>query len=270
MTPEAAAAAARELGAVRRQGTTLVRLAAPNRPQSPDEGYQVQRAFIGLWGEPVAGWKAGATAAAVQQRFSLTEPFLGPIFAPTVLASPARAKAAAFDLRRPQENGRLSVAVEVEFAFRLGRDVAPRAGGLSEADVLAAVEAMVPALEIITPRFAEIPFGSAGEAIADCGLNGGIVLGEPVSDWRSFDYPAHATRLLVDGKTMVEGTGALVLGHPFRSLVWLVNGAVRQGHTLAKGQVLTTGSMTGIHYVEQGAEAIGDFGRLGQVVAKFE
>jgi 2-keto-4-pentenoate hydratase len=73
----------------------------------------------------------------------------------------------------------------------------------------------------------------------------------------------------VDGKTVVEGTGALVLGHPFKSLVWLVNNAGRLGHTLSKGQVLTTGSMTGIYAVEQGAEAVGDFGRLGKVVARF-
>jgi 2-keto-4-pentenoate hydratase len=33
--------------------------------------------------------------------------------------------------------------------------------------------------------------------------------------------------------------------------------------------VLTTGSMTGIYHVPQGAEAVGDFGRLGCVVARF-
>ena len=67
----------------------------------------------------------------------------------------------------------------------------------------------------------------------------------------------------------MEGTGSLVLGHPFKSLVWLANNVGRLGHTLTKGQVLTTGSMTGIYQVPQGAEAIGDFGRLGRVVARF-
>ena len=50
---------------------------------------------------------------------------------------------------------------------------------------------------------------------------------------------------------------------------WLVNSVVRRGFTIAKGQVLTTGSMTGIVYADQGTHAVGDFGRLGKVDARF-
>ena len=269
MTPEAAAKAAGELIAARRSGTPIAAISADCRPETAADGYAVQTAFIAGWGEAVGGWKAGATLKAVQDRFGLAEPFLGPIFAATIMQSPATAKAASFDLKSPGANGKRSVAVEVEFAFRLGRDLAPRAGGYAEAEVLDAVEALVPAMEIITPRLDPIPGGVPGQALADCGLNGGIVLGEAVRDWRGIDYPAHATKLVIDGKAVVEGTGALVLGHPFKSLVWLANNVGRLGHTLLKGQVLTTGSMTGIYAVEQGAEAVGDFGRLGKVVARF-
>jgi 2-keto-4-pentenoate hydratase len=269
MTPEAVAKAARELVAARRQGKVLASLPADCRPHTADDGYVVQKAVIAAWGEPVGGWKSGATLEAVQQRFGLTEPFLGPIMAATVMQSPATAPAQNFDLRAPNADGKRSVAVEVEFAFRLGREVAPRAGGYSETEVLDAVDAMMPAIEIISPRFESIPFGTPGQALADCGVNGGIVLGSPITDWRGIDYPAHKTSLVVDGKTVVEGTGSLVLGHPFKSLVWLANNVGRLGHTMAKGQVLTTGSMTGIYHVPQGAETVGDFGRFGRVVARF-
>jgi 2-keto-4-pentenoate hydratase len=253
----------------RRTGRALEALPEGCRPATEDEGYAIQSAFIPAWGEPVAGWKAGATIEAVQKRFGLSQPFLGPIFGSGVAESPARLKASTFDLGGPRANGKRSLALEVEFAFRLGRDLAPKAGGRSEAEILEAVDVLIPAIEIITPRYREIPGGTPGPALADCGLNGGIVLGTPVADWRGIDYPAHATKLVVDGKTAVEGTGALVLGHPFRSLVWLVNGVGRLGHTLKKGQVLTTGSMTGIHHVEEGAVAVGDFGRLGKVEVTF-
>lgn len=269
MTPDAIAKAARELIGARRNGRPLASLPEDCRPLTADDGYTVQKAVIAGWSDPVGGWKSGATLDAIQQRFGLTEPFLGPIFAATVLQSPATAPAAQFDLRAPGADGKRGVAVEVEFAFRLGKVVAPRVSGYSEAEVLDAVEAMVPAIEIISPRFESIPFGTPGQALADCGVNGGIVLGTPVADWRGIDYPAHKTSLVVDGKTVVEGTGALVLGHPFKSLVWLVNNAGRLGHTLAKGQVLTTGSMTGIYHVPQGAETVGDFGRLGRVTVRF-
>jgi 2-keto-4-pentenoate hydratase len=260
--------AAKELVSARRSGKPISAITESCRPATAEDGYAVQKAFIAAWGEPVAGWKAGATLKAVQERFGLSEPFLGPMFHSTVMESPATLEAKVFDLRPPGANGKRAVSVEVEFAFRIGRDVAPHAGGYSEAEVLDAVESLIPAMEIITPRFGSAPGGSPGQALADCGLNGGIVLATPVSDFRGIDYPAFATKLVVDGKTVVEGTGSLVLGHPFNSLVWLVNNVGRLGHTIAKGQVLTTGSMTGIYQVEQGAEAVGDFGPLGKVVAR--
>ena len=123
--------------------------------------------------------------------------------------------------------------------------------------------------EIIAPRFQSIPFDSPGSSLADCGVNGGIILGRQVTDWRSIDYPNPKTSLVIDGKTAAEGTGALVLGHPFKSLTWLVNSLGKRGFAVAKGQVLTTGSMTGIVYADQGSHAVGDFGRLGRVEARF-
>lgn len=269
MTPKSVEMAVSELVAARRGARPIAAITEACRPVTADDGYAVQTAFIAAWGEPVGGWKAGATLKAVQDRFGLSEPFLGPMFASTIVRSPATLKAEAFDLRPAGASGKRAVSVEVEFAFRLGADLAPQTDGYTEAEVLDAVEALVPAMEIITPRLDPVPGGVPGQALADCGLNGGIVLGEAVADWRGIDYPAHATKLVVDGKTVVEGTGALVLGHPFKSLAWLANNVCRQGHTLKKGQVLTTGSMTGIYAVEQGSEAIGDFGRLGKVVARF-
>ena len=97
-----------------------------------------------------------------------------------------------------------------------------------------------------------------------------LSFGKPVTAWRDIDYPNHTTRHVIDGKTVAEGTGALVLGHPFKSLVWLVNAVTQQGYTIAKGQVLTTGSMSGIVYGDQGSRNIADFGDLGQVELTIE
>mgnify|MGYP002075158796 CR=1 FL=1 len=268
MAPESVDKAAAELAAARRSGRAIAAISEAVRPATAADGYAVQRAFIGIWDDPVAGWKAGATAKPVQDRFGLTEPFLGPMFRSTVRQSPAIVEAEAFDLRASPADGKRAVSVEVEFAFRLARDLASRSGGYAESEVLNAIDVMIPAMEIITPRLDPVPGGVPGQALADSGLNGGIVLGQPVADWRGIDYPAFATKLVVDGKTVVEGTGVLVLGHPFKSLVWLVNNVSAQGHTLVAGQVLTTGSMTGIYQVPRGSEAVGDFGALGRVVAR--
>lgn len=263
MTPDAIQTAARLLIEARRTRKLLAALPENVRPQTADEGYQVQKAVIAGFGETIAGWKAGATALPIQQRFGLTEPFFGPIFAPTVMTSPATAKASTFE-HRP-DVATPGIALEVEFAFRVARDLAPKAGGRSEAEVLDAIEAMIPAFEIISPRYHAIPFATPGQALADCGVNGGIILGAPVTDWRAIDYPNHRTAHLIDGKVAAEGTGALVLGHPFKSLHWVVNAVTQRGYTIAKGQVLTTGSMSGIVTADQGTRNVADFGRLGQV-----
>lgn len=268
MTPKAIETAARLLVEARRTRKLLSALPEDVRPSSAEDGYAVQAAFIEQWGEAIAGWKSGATALPVQQRFGLTEPFFGPIFATTSMPSPATAKAAAFEHRT--DAAKPGIALEVEFAFRVARDMAPSASGFSESQVLDAIDAMIPAFEIISPRYHAIPFGTPGQALADCGVNGGIVLGTPITNWRSIDYPNHKTRHIIDGKTVAEGTGTLVLGHPFKSLHWLVNAVTRRGFTVAKGQVLTTGSMSGIVYAGQGTTSIADFGSLGKVELKVE
>ncbi len=268
MTPDSIHRAARALVEARRERQPLAGLPADCRPSGPQEGYEVQRAFITQWGEPIAGWKAGATAGAIQARFGLTEPFLGPIFSSTVLKSPASAPAGSFTQAGP-ESEPVKVGLEVEFAFHFGRSLPARKEGHALEAVLAAVDSLVPALEIITPRFASLPFDRVGEAIADCGVNGGIVLGEPVKSWREVDLASHCTRQLVDGVVIAEGTGALVLGHPINALLWLTNALARQGTGVSAGQILTTGSMTGIQYVGRGVRAVGDFGSLGRVEVQF-
>lgn len=270
MTPQAIELAAQALIEARRSRRMLDALPEGCRPGTPEEGYAVQRAVITAWGEPVAGWKSGATLEAVQQRFGLTEPFLGPFFGSSVMRSPARAKVGLYEHRILPVGTRPGVALEVEFAFRVAKVLPPKAGGYTRDEILEAFDAVIPAFEIISPRFHATPFGNPGSALADCGLNGGMVLGQPVKDWRGIDYANHTARLVVDAKTIAEGTGALVLGNPLNALEWLVNAVGRQGHMLSPGQVLTTGSMTGIVYVDQGAEAVGDFGALGTVVATFE
>lgn len=270
MTPQAIQEAARALIDARRSRRLLEALPETCRPGTPDEGYAVQRAVIAGWGEPIAGWKSGATLAAVQQRFGLTEPFLGPFFGSSVMRSPVRAKVGHYEHRIVPAGAKPGVALEVEFAFRVSRVLPPKEGGYARSEVLEAFDAVIPAFEIISPRFHAAPVGTPGSALADCGLNGGMVLGQAVADWRDIDYPNHTARLVVDGKTIAEGTGTLVLGNPLNALEWLVNAVGRQGFVLSPGQVLTTGSMTGIVYVDQGAQAVGDFGDLGKVVATFE
>ena len=259
MTPEAIAKAVEIFTEARRSMQVIERLPDDARPATPDEGYAIQSAFIEASGETVVGWKVGATNDAALALFAAKEPFLGPMFSTGVHLSPVNIDASAFH----------HACLESEFCFRMGSDL-PSIGRDHDADsVASAVDAVIPAMEMISPRFTGIPKGDVASAIADCGVGGGIVLGEAVTDWRSLDLVGQAVSFSVDGKQIAEGTGALVMGDPINALVFTANKLASLGLQLKAGDLVTTGTCTGVQFVEKGRRCIANFGSLGQVEATY-
>ena len=250
---------ARRIVEARASGAALGDLPGAHRPRTLAEGYRTQRAATRLWGDRVAGWKVGATSPEVQRLFGVAEPVFGPVFARTVFASPARLRAADFRHR----------LLEAEFAFRFGRDLPGRAEPYAREEVLAAVDALVPAVEVVEPRTGRLAADDIPLLVADFCANGGAVLGAPAEDWRGLDLRSRAVRLSVAGAPRQEGTGALVLGDPVNVLVWLANALGGHGLGIEAGQFVLTGTMTGIHAPAPGEAAVADFGGLGAVEVVF-
>jgi 2-keto-4-pentenoate hydratase len=251
----AIAEGAERLAEARRATKAMAALPESCRPATKSEGYAIQDAFRALWDDRVVGWKIGATAKPVQEKFGTDEPFAGPFFAKNTLNSPARTPAIAYVHR----------AIESEFAFRFGTALPHRSAAYTRQEIFAAIDALVPAIEIVGPRFEDLLFGRAPTAIADCAVNAGFVVGTPVTAWRDVDLVSHPVRLHVDGKLAAEGTGAAVLGNPLVVLEWAVE-HLRQRHiTIEAGQLISTGTTTGIVHLEPGQTAVADFGALGQV-----
>jgi 2-keto-4-pentenoate hydratase len=251
-------AAATVLADARREHRVLSQLPDALVPADVAEGYAVQDAFRRLWPDTIVGWKAGATAAPVQKRFGVNEPFAGPFYAADTFQAPARIEARRF----------AHLCLESEFAFRFGRTLAARSEPYTRDEVLAAVDALVPAIEIVGPRFDSLAL-SGPVAIADCALDAGFVLGEPVTDWRGYDLPAHKVTLTVDGKVRAQGTGANVLGDPIAALLWTVRHLGSRAIAIRAGQILSTGTTTGLEYILPEETAVADFGPLGTVEVRF-
>lgn len=259
MKTELAIEAAQVLAKARQEKVALLALPEHCRPTSIEEGYAVQRAFMQVWRQPVVGWKIGATAPAVQKLFKVSEPFFGPIHAGGLLRSPAT----------PSAEDYLHLAIESEFAFRFGRDLPARPEPWSREAIASAIEGVAPAFEIVSPRFTTIPFDDVASCIADCGLNGGLVVGELRTQWRELDLGPHEVFLSVGGKLRQSGTGANVLGHPLNVLDWAVNALSRDGFGVQRGQYVSTGTVTGVHTLKPGETAISDFGSLGRIELTF-
>jgi 2-keto-4-pentenoate hydratase len=258
VTPEQTEQAASAIVAARRTGNLLEGL-GDLTPQTMEQGYELQDAIIKIWDEPIVGWKVGATNEKVQELFGVNEPFHGPFFGPTTFDSPAQPEARKFG----------HLCIESEFAFRFGSTLAARENSYGREEILDAIEAVIPAFEMVSPRFDTLLQDRVALAAADCGINGGFVLGEDYADWRKLNLATHPVRLTVDGEVKGEGTGSNVLGHPFNVLDWLVNALSRRGIDLNAGEIVSTGTCTGIVYLEKGQKAVADYGVLGLIEVTF-
>jgi 2-keto-4-pentenoate hydratase len=203
------------------------------------EAFQAQ-AIRALGGEP-CGYKIGATNSEVQQLLTCREPICAPLLREHVLASGATF---------PVPAGLMGI--ECEFGFVMARDF-PAAN--EEADIAAARSAVAECfvgLELVGRRgAAEGPLNEI-TAIADFSLDVAVVRGVPIPDWERHDLAAMPVRAVVDSATLASGTGAAVLGHPLNSLVWLAAALSKRGQRLRKGEIILTGTCTGITKVTAG------------------
>ena len=97
----------------------------------------------------------------------------------------------------------------------------------------------------------------------------GLVVGDSIPNWRALDWPNLQVRRIIDGKVEVDQKGGLKAVDPVRPLAWMIDHAVRMRGGIRKGQVITTGSWTGLPFYAPGLRARGEFVGLGAVEANF-
>jgi 2-oxo-3-hexenedioate decarboxylase/2-keto-4-pentenoate hydratase len=254
----ALAAAARDLDASRRAHRPVAGLEAFRARRSVGNAYRVQALFGELYGSRRVGYKVGAASRPSQAVVGASEPFYGLLFAADVHRSGATLRRSAF----------FEPGMEGEFAFRLGRDLLP-AASLSLDDVAAAIDAVLPAIEICDHRFRSWKAVTLEEIIADNAFHGALVLGAPVTAWRDVDLAHHEIALSFDGRVVGQGPGALVLGHPLHSVLWLARKLAEQGRHLVAGDLVAAGTCTGLHYAPDVEGVRAALGRLGEVEFRF-
>ena len=259
MTPDASRLAARALIDARKMVTPVEDLPDGCIPATPDDGRAIQEAMVGLCGWPLAGYKIGCTTAAAQEMLKTDKPFPGRVFSPFLFRSPAAAPAGNF----------IRQGVEGEFAFELAADIPARPEPWTRAEVADRVACLFPAIEIIDTRFTRFVEAGITRLTADTGANGGLVLGDSIADWAAVDLEEAEIVMSIEGAETGRGRGREALGHPLEALAWLANDLSRRGYSLLAGQVVTTGTCTGMQYVPDGGTATADFGSLGTVSVTF-
>jgi len=234
-------------------------------PRDVADAYAIQEQFRALRAEklgPVAGYKVALTSTVMQEMLRFFSPFAGPIHAGLIHRSPATL--------RFSDYGR--AGIECELAAYLGKDLPADKAPYTRDQIADAVDAIMPAFELVDDRNADYNKISSLilTLIADNAWNGGIVLGKPVTDWRSLDLAAIRGVLTMNGAIAGEGHGRDVLGHPFEALTWLTNTVAAQGRSMKKGMVVMTGTMIATKFVKPGDTLSFAVDGLGAVSVQME
>ena len=221
-----------------RKVAPLQTLKEEEAPTDLREVYTVQDAIARDFGH-VGGWKIGAPSAT-------EEPFFAPMPLAWIVKDGVSLSGERYRLR----------GVEAEIAFLVGIDLPAREQGYSREEVAAAMEACVPAIELLESAYVDPRAVPRLTMFADLQMHGGFVPGKPIENWQAIDWAAESIDLVIDGKVEMTRTGSNPGGTDLlRLLTYLANeGAVRTGG-LKKGQWITTGSWTGATWLRAGQAA---------------
>jgi 2-oxo-3-hexenedioate decarboxylase/2-keto-4-pentenoate hydratase len=243
--------------------TPIDRLPDDCRPHDERDGYATQELLHGLLAEaglgPVTGHKIGCTTPVMQAFLGIQSPCAGGVHEATVHQGRARVRHADY----------VRVGVECEIAVRLGAELGPAGAPFDRKRVASAVDAVLPAMEIVDDRYRDFRSLDVATLIADDFFNAGCVLGPPVTRWRDLDLPALTGVTRLNGGEVGRGQGHAVMGHPFEALAWLANLRAGLGLALRAGEFVLLGSVVETRWVSPGDDVTVAIQGLGDVHAAF-
>ncbi len=223
------------------------------------QAYHVQMAGIHKRlqaGRRVVGKKIGLTSKAMQDALGVFEPDYGHLLDDMVVLN-----------GQPLAAGQmLQPRCEAEIAFLLKRDLT--GPGVTVADVLAATEAVLPALEIIDSRIVDWKI-KLQDTVADNASSAFVVLGNATTPVHGLDLRLIGMVYEKNGRILATGAGAAVLGHPATAVAWLANKLYEFDVVLKAGEVILSGALAAAAPVSAGDYFQAELDRLGSVSVCF-
>ncbi|MGO4498883.1 2-keto-4-pentenoate hydratase [Paenibacillus sp. 2RAB27] len=232
----------------------VIKLTAEYPELSVNDGYRIQDEIVAIkaeQGHQIFALKMGFTSMAKMKQMNVDEPIYGYIFDYMALD---RGELSLSELIHPK--------VEAEIAFILGKDI--EGPGITGAQVLAATDYVVPALEIIDSRYQNFQF-TLPDVIADNTSSSRVFIGSTMRNPLEYDLDLVGVTLSINGEMKDLGAGAAVLRHPANSVAMLANMLARRGRKLKAGQIILTGGITGAHQLFEGDVVSAKWDGLGSI-----
>ena len=265
MTPEDHQRAASDLLKAEDTGQQIGLLSLRYPEMTMDDAYAIQGAILAqkrAAGQKVIGWKIGLTSKAMQSALGIDIPDSGILFDDMLFETGGEVPAGRF----------IQPRIEAEIAFIMK---APLSGHeVRREDVLAATEAVAPALEILDTRIARrdpetCRARNVFDTISDNAANAGVVLGAERFDPAALDLRWIGAIVTRDGEVEETGLGAGVLNDPVKSVAWLARRMAAYGQRIEAGQIILSGSFIRPIECPPGSHISADFGDFGSVAIRF-
>jgi 2-keto-4-pentenoate hydratase len=221
-----------------------------NLPKSIDEAYRVQdmlkKTLTSEHGYILSGWKVGLTNLPIQQKVGATEPMYGPIFSQNILR-PSTFYPCVNKFR----------GIEAEFVVEMADHCKPLPSNKPYvvADLLERnlIKSVRPGVEICATRF-DTSAPPLYASICDQGQHCGLIVSKSSispSEFVRYHGESHKIQLQAlneaeQGVVLSTGTSSDVLGDPLEAVAWLSNALISSGRYLKAGDLVSTGTMTGM------------------------
>jgi 2-oxo-3-hexenedioate decarboxylase len=246
-----------ETAALQRRSITKITDAAPDLSMS--EAYDIQWALRQRRlkaGCRLTGLKMGLTSRAKMKQMGVESPIYGFLLDEHYAA--ADSEILLSELIHPR--------IEPEIALVSSRDL--RGPGCTIAHALAAIDFVVPALEVIDSRYTNFKF-DLPSVVADNASSSRYLIGGTARNVAELDLRTLGVVVDKNGEGISFGAGAAVLGHPAWSLAMLANLLAEREQFIPAGSFVMTGGITEAIAIASGDRFTARLQGLGTLSVRF-
>lgn len=236
-------------------GATIAPMRETLEPGDGATAYAIQDVNTRFWqgqGRRIIGRKIGLTAKAVQIQLGVDQPDYGVLFDDMLVEDGGTLAAS----RLIQPKAEAEVALVLRDAITMANP--------TRADVAAATECAIAAIEVVDSRIADWKITFA-DTVADNGSSAFFVLGQDRRPLDGLDLYTCGMAMEINGTVASLGAGAACLGHPLEAAAWLARVMVDNGTPLGAGDIVMTGALGPMVALQPGDHVEAKIGGLGSV-----